>query len=55
MKARIAPPVVIVFGNMISGMTGTFLNFKYTESFAVENKQLRIEGIPSMFTIKEAV
>ena len=55
MKARIEPPIVIVFGNMIPGMTGTFLNFKYTESFAVKNKQLRIEGIPSMFTIKEAV
>ena len=55
MKARIEPPIVIVFGNMIPGMTGTFLNFKYTESFAVKNKQLRIEGIPSIFTIKEAV
>ncbi len=55
MKARINPPIIIVFGNMIQRMTGTFLNFKYTESFAVKNKQLKIEGIPSMFTIKEAV
>lgn len=55
MKARITPPIILVFGNMIPGMTGTFLNFKYTESFAVKNKQLKIEGIPSIFTIKEVV
>lgn len=55
MKARINPPIILVFGNMIPGMTGTFLNFKYTESFAVKNKQLKIDGIPSIFTIKEAV
>ncbi len=55
MKARITPPIILVFGNMIPGMTGTFLNFKYTESFAVKNKQMKIEGIPSIFTIKEVV
>lgn len=55
MKCRIDPPLIIVFGDMIDGMTGTFLNFKYEECFCRKNKyeQLRIDGIPRVFTIKE--
>ncbi len=55
MKRRIKPPLIIVVGDMIEGMTGTFLNFKYTDSFCYEQgyKQLELEGISKIFTIKE--
>jgi hypothetical protein len=55
LKVRINPPLFIVFGDMIKGMTGTFLNFGYTESFNKSDcyEQLRIEGITNIFTIKE--
>lgn len=55
MKSRIEPPVIIVYGKIIEGMTGTFLHFKYTDAFSPRNEQLRIQGIPSLFTIKEVV
>lgn len=50
MKARINPPLIVVYGDMISGMTGTFCNFRYNEAFNQEFKQLKLEQI---FTIKE--
>ncbi len=55
MKARINPPLIIVYGDMIDGMTGTFLNYRYTESFCRKEKyeQLFLDGIPKVFTIKE--
>lgn len=34
MKKRIAPPLIIVYGDMIEGMTGRFVNIKYTEAFS---------------------
>lgn len=33
MKNRISPPLIIVYGNMLDGMTGRFINIKYTEAF----------------------
>ena len=55
MKKRIEPPIIIVVGNMISGMTGTFINFRYDDSFANPYEQLKLEGFSSVFTIaKEA-
>ena len=53
MKLRIKPPLIIVFGNMIEGMTGTFINFQYKDSFNVGYEQLRFEEISPIFTIKE--
>ena len=55
LKARVNPPLIIVFGNMIKGMTGTFLNFGYTEAFSQPDcyEQLRFEGISKIFTIRE--
>lgn len=50
MKARINPPLIVVYGDMINGMTGTFCNFRYNEAFNQEFKQLKLEPI---FTIKE--
>ena len=55
MKARLNPPLIIVYGDMIPGMTGTFLNFPYEEGFCRKQKyeQLRIEGISRLFTVEE--
>lgn len=50
MKRRINPPLIIVFGDMIHGMTGTFYNFRYHEAFNKDYHQLKLEPI---FTIKE--
>lgn len=55
MKKRIAPPLIIVVGNLIDGMTGTFLQFKYSDSFSTRYKQMEIEGISKLFTIEEEV
>lgn len=53
MKKRIHPPIIVVFGNMIKGMTGTFINFSYADSFSQKYTQLKFDGISSVFTIKE--
>lgn len=55
LKSRISPPLIIVFGDMIDGMTGTFLNFRYTDTFCSQDsyEQLAIDGISKIFTIKE--
>ena len=55
MKRRINPPLIIVYGDMIDGMFGTFLNYRYTDAFCPNNhyEQLSIDGISKVFTIKE--
>lgn len=53
MKKRINPPLIIVYGDMIKGMTGKFINFKYTECFLQPYQQLKFEEISSIFEIKE--
>ncbi|MDD6727967.1 MAG: DUF4417 domain-containing protein [Eubacteriales bacterium] len=53
MKRRIEPPIIIVLGNMINGMTGTFLNFKYTDTFNNKFIQLKMKELSEPFTIKE--
>ncbi len=55
MKKRIEPPLIIVYGDMIDGMTGTFINFGYTEGFCPKTnyEQLRLDEMPKVFTIKE--
>ena len=55
MKKRINPPLIIVFGDMVDGMTGTFINFQYKDSFNVKYEQLRLECVSPVFTIKEVV
>lgn len=54
MCSRIDPPLIIVIGDMIKGMTGTFINYKYNESFSHKYRyeQLRLEGFSKVFTIK---
>lgn len=57
MKRRINPPLIIVYGDMINGMTGRFLHFQYTDSFRRPKKmdQMKIDDIPNIFEIKEIV
>ena len=55
MKRRISPSIIIVYGDMIKGMTGRFVNFKFTDCFSSDYIQTKIEGISSVFEIKEAV
>ena len=49
MKKRIDPPLIIVYGDMIEGMSGRFVNYKYSDAFFKENRQLRIEGLTQVF------
>lgn len=53
MKKRLEPSLIIVYGEMIDGMTGTFLNIKYKDAFSSKYEQLRIPNVPVSFTIKE--
>ncbi len=55
LKSRINPPLYIVFGDMIEGMSGSFINIRYSESFKKTDfyEQLRIDGISKIITIKE--
>lgn len=55
LKKRINPPLIIVFGDMIKGMTGRFINFRYIDSLSTEFVQLRMDAISAVFEIKEAV
>ena len=41
MKKRIEPPLIIVYGDMISGMTGRFVNIKYKDAFNNKNKEFK--------------
>lgn len=54
MKKRLTPSLIIVYGDMIEGMTGRFVNYKYSDAFSRDSFQLRIEGISQVFEIKEA-
>ncbi len=54
MKKRLSPSLIIVYGDMISGMTGRFLQVKYSDAFAKKYVQLAIPGFSPIFEIKEA-
>ena len=64
MKKRLKPPMIIVFGDMITGMTGKFINFRYTDRHRTaeptverfsEYVQMKLDGFSAVFEIKEAV
>ncbi len=55
MKKRLNSPIIIVVGDMIQGMTGRFINFRYTDSFATDFVQMKFDGISAVFEIKEAI
>lgn len=55
MKKRIKPELIIVYGDMIPGMTGKFVNYKYEDIFAIKYsyQQLKLFDDNPVFTIKE--
>ncbi len=55
LRKRIQPPLIIVYGDMIPGMTGTFIHFKYEDIMVRKAEQLRMQGVPRVFTIEEVV
>ena len=58
MKNRIVPPLIIVYGNMLEGMTGRFINIKYTEAFNKKNegyKQLSLFKESNIFERRDVV
>ncbi len=54
MKKRIEPSLIIVYGDMVEGMTGRFVNFKYKDAFQEKCHQLKIPNLSQIFEIKEA-
>ncbi len=51
MKKRLCPRLIIVFGNMIPGMTGKFLNFKYEDALAKSSTQQKFAAFRGCFEI----
>lgn len=55
MMKRIEPSLIIVYGNMLNGMYGRFINYKYADVFnrnKEKYKQMSIEGISPIFDRK---
>ena len=60
MKKRINPPLIVVFGKMIEGMTGRFINIQYEEAFNKNKKtnnykQLELFHEPVIFEVKDVI
>lgn len=57
MKKRISPSLIIVYGTMIPGMTGKFINFSYEDCFndnkKVNFQQLKMFELSPVFTLLE--
>lgn len=53
MKKRIKPPLIIVYGNMIEGMTGRFINYKYEDIFVTQKRKKDNVKLSKIFEIKE--
>ena len=51
MKRRINPDLIIVYGNMIPGMTGRFVNFKLTDTFCPKVNCVQESFFDKVFTI----
>ncbi len=54
MKKRLQPSLIVVFGEMIDGMTGKFVNFRYQDSFRTKYYQFNLDGISQIYEISEA-
>ena len=55
MIRRLAPPLIIVFGDMLPEMTGRFINFRYEDSFQRKRTdciQTVLFDIPSVFELR---
>lgn len=60
MKSRIKPKLIIVYGNLLPGMTGRFLTFAYSDCFSKtdsdENlEQLQLFDSPRIIEIEEVM
>lgn len=57
MKRRINPPVIIVFGKIIPGITGRIVNYDFKDGFEIKAdfEQLILFDLPKIFEIKEIV
>ena len=57
MKRRIKPSLIIVYGDLLPGITGRILRIPYSESFARKSgaKQLRMPEVPRVTMIKAAM
>ncbi len=56
MKNRLQPSLIIVYGDMIPGMTGTFVNYKMIDCFNQTNKSVKQEtlfDISPVFKLEE--
>ena len=55
MKKIIEPKIIIVYGDMIKGMSGKFINFKYEEAFIKknQNEQISLWNNNGIFEISE--
>ena len=56
MIRRINPSLVIVYGKMLDGIYGRFINYKYEDAFntnKIVSKQLRFKEIPIIFEHKK--
>lgn len=54
MKEFLSPELIIVYGNMIDGMTGKFMNIKYEDAFSKNIKQPTLFFISNIFEIGES-
>ena len=55
MLNRIKPSIVIVYGNLIPGMKGKILNFKYQESLKKDYVQPNLPGIARLMTLEGGI
>lgn len=60
MKKRLCPSLIIVYGDMIPGMTGTFANYAYTDCFneTLKNKeinQIKLFELSPIFELSEVI
>lgn len=53
MKKRLKPRLIIVYGDMIEGMTGRFVNFRYKDVLNTKYYQYHLQGISQIFEIGE--
>lgn len=53
MKKRLMPSIIIVYGDMIKGMSGKFIHFNYQDSFVTNASQLHMECVPKILIIEE--
>ena len=54
-QKNIEPPLTFVYGDMLDGMYGKFVNFPYKEAFNTKYKQLTLPGYSRIFEIKEEI